>query len=43
MPRQAASFLRACREARGLHFIAVQQSLEDDEVKGFWLLRNYDI
>jgi len=40
---EAATFLRACREARGLHFIAVQQSLEDDGVKGFWLLRNYDI
>jgi hypothetical protein len=34
--------MRACREARGLHFIAVRESLEDEGVKGFWLLRNYD-
>jgi hypothetical protein len=34
--------MRGCRAAKGLHFIAVQQSLADDGVKGFWLLRNYD-
>ncbi|KAG8466283.1 hypothetical protein KFE25_002039 [Diacronema lutheri] len=39
---EAAAFMRGCREARGLHFIAVQQSLEDNGVKGFWLLRNYE-
>lgn len=39
---EAASFMRTCRAARGLHFVAVQQSLEDNGVKGFWLLRNYD-
>ncbi|KAJ1623463.1 hypothetical protein T492DRAFT_1054731 [Pavlovales sp. CCMP2436] len=39
---EAASFMRTCREARGLHFIAVRESLEEEGVKGFWLLRNYD-
>ncbi|KAJ1631741.1 hypothetical protein T492DRAFT_869348 [Pavlovales sp. CCMP2436] len=39
---RSPSFMRTCREAPGLHFIAVRESLEDDGVKGFWLLRNYD-
>jgi len=40
---EAADFLRACRKARGLHFIAVQRSFDEEGVQGFWLLRNYDV
>lgn len=40
---EAKIFEQGKQAARGYHFLSVQESVDSDEVEGFWLFRSFDM
>jgi len=40
---EASAWAQAVQEAQGLHFLAIQEDEEADEVSGMWLMRDYEM
>ncbi len=40
---EITAFMEACKASRGLHFIAVQEKPQQEQLQGFWLLQHLSV